>query len=82
VLEDGEALLRERGYLADGTRAVTPAGAAVLDRYLEARRARMRELLEGWAPDQHTQLIDLLQRLSRDVDVSEARARSAEPIPS
>jgi DNA-binding MarR family transcriptional regulator len=60
------------GRREDGTRALTPAGEAVLDRLVAARRERLREQLEGWSPDQHEELARALNRLARDL-VGDAR---------
>jgi EmrB/QacA subfamily drug resistance transporter len=67
VLVDGEQTLRDEGYLADQTRQLTPTGADALERYLEVRRRRLCDLLEGWEPEQHSQLVELMRGLARDV---------------
>jgi hypothetical protein len=72
VLTDGEALLRERGYLESGTRALTADGEAVLARYVEARRRRICDLLDGWTPEEHDKLADLLRTLARQPELSAA----------
>jgi EmrB/QacA subfamily drug resistance transporter len=69
VLVAGEQTLRDRGYLAADSRELTPEGAEVLARFLEVRRRRLGELLDGWAPEQHGQLTELLRRVAREVEV-------------
>ncbi|MBB4663500.1 MFS transporter [Conexibacter arvalis] len=44
---------------------LTPAGVAVRDRLLAARRDRLEELLDGWSPAQHEELAAMLTRLAR-----------------
>jgi hypothetical protein len=67
VLVDGEQTLRDEGYLFDQTRQLTPTGADALERYLDVRRRRLSDLLEGWEPEQHSQLVELMRGLARDV---------------
>jgi EmrB/QacA subfamily drug resistance transporter len=57
--------LRRRG-LADGA-ALTPAGRALLDRVQAARRAGLAELIAAWEPEEHEEVRDLLDRLSREL---------------
>jgi EmrB/QacA subfamily drug resistance transporter len=59
--------LRDRGLLEvreDGTLVASAAGRALLDRLIAARRDRLAELLDGWAPEQHGELAVLLDRLA------------------
>jgi DNA-binding MarR family transcriptional regulator len=65
---DGLVERREQG----GPLALTPAGVAVLDRLVAARRERLCEHLEGWSPEQHDELARVLTRLARDL-VGDAR---------
>jgi len=51
---------REAGILR-----LTAAGQAAADRLFTARRQGLRELLADWSPEQHAELADLLNKLSR-----------------
>jgi DNA-binding MarR family transcriptional regulator len=57
----------------NGARSLTPAGEAVLERLVKARRERLCEHLEGWSPEQHEELARVLNRLARDL-VGDGRA--------
>jgi DNA-binding MarR family transcriptional regulator len=50
-----------------GTLRLTPAGQAAADRLFAARREGLRELLADWSPEQHAELADMLNKLSRAV---------------
>jgi EmrB/QacA subfamily drug resistance transporter len=50
---------------SDGSLRLTSAGEAASDRLFAARREGLRELLADWSPDQHAELAELLNRLSR-----------------
>jgi EmrB/QacA subfamily drug resistance transporter len=52
---------------SDGRLNLTPAGHAAADRLFAARREGLRELLADWSPEQHAELAELLNRLSRAV---------------
>jgi EmrB/QacA subfamily drug resistance transporter len=65
-------LLAARGYVADG--ALTDSGADALARLREARRARLAEHLDGWAPERYEEVADLLRRLARDLPPEPASA--------
>ena len=52
---------------ADGRLNLTPAGQAAADRLFAARRDGLRALLADWSPEQHAELADLLNHLSRVV---------------
>jgi DNA-binding MarR family transcriptional regulator len=68
----GEALdqLRRRA-LVDGrgneTISLTPSGRADYERVVAARCARLRELLDGWRPEQEAELQQLIDGLGRDL---------------
>jgi EmrB/QacA subfamily drug resistance transporter len=51
----------------DGWFSATPAGVAIVDRVVEARRARLAAALSDWTPAQHQELADVLNRLARDL---------------
>ncbi len=61
--------LRRRGLVGveDGTLALTASGSEVYERLVELRCARLRELLDGWEPDAHAEVIRLVDRLGRDL---------------
>jgi hypothetical protein len=68
--------LRERALVEtrdDGTTTLTAAGREDYERLVTARCAGLRELLDGWEPDQHRELEHLVDRLARDL-VSEMPA--------
>ena len=55
-------VVRDNGMLR-----LTPAGHAAADRLFAARREGLRELLADWSPEQHAELADMLNKLSRAV---------------
>jgi EmrB/QacA subfamily drug resistance transporter len=55
-------VVRDAGMLR-----LTPAGQAAADRLFTARREGLRELLADWSPEQHAELADLLNKLSRAI---------------
>jgi EmrB/QacA subfamily drug resistance transporter len=44
--------------------ALTPAGRNAIDRLTEARRSGLTELLEGWNPQEHPEVIDMVKVLA------------------
>ncbi|XRQ11263.1 DHA2 family efflux MFS transporter permease subunit [Actinomadura welshii] len=58
--------LVDAGYVArrDGTLAVTPSGRAVAERLFAARRDGLARHLDGWAPEDHPELAEVLTRLA------------------
>jgi EmrB/QacA subfamily drug resistance transporter len=58
--------LAEAGLVrrADGLLALTPAGAAAADRLFEAKRQGLERILAGWSPQQHADLVKLLDTVS------------------
>ncbi|MBV9534882.1 MAG: MFS transporter [Solirubrobacterales bacterium] len=46
---------------------LTPAGRATAAKLIEARRQRLAELLDGWSPADHDELVALLRRLGREM---------------
>jgi EmrB/QacA subfamily drug resistance transporter len=60
--------LAEKGFVRrsdDGVLILTPAGGAAADRVFAAQRDGLERLLAGWSPDQHADLAQMLDRLSR-----------------
>jgi EmrB/QacA subfamily drug resistance transporter len=60
--------LVDAGYVQrqDGTLAVTPSGRAAAERLFAARREGLARHLEGWAPEEHPELADVLRRLAEE----------------
>jgi DNA-binding MarR family transcriptional regulator len=48
-----------------GVLILTPAGSAASDRVFAARREGLERLLDGWSPEQHADLAQMLDRLAR-----------------
>ena len=61
--------LRTAGFIDDGQggRRLTPAGCATLRRIIDARRARLSEIVEGWEPRKRAEVAAVLARLARDL---------------
>jgi EmrB/QacA subfamily drug resistance transporter len=62
--------LRERSLVRseeDGTITLTTTGRQDYERVVATRRAQLAELLDGWQPDQHEELRQLLDNLARDL---------------
>jgi EmrB/QacA subfamily drug resistance transporter len=60
----------------DGTIELTDEGRGAYERLVELRCAHLRELLDGWSPDEHPELKQLVDRLGRDL-VAEMPAPAA-----
>lgn len=74
--------LTEDGYVtaspgADGNTVInlTPSGQDAIDRLSQARQQGLSRLLEGWDPDQHADILELLSRLARDIMTHESGRR-------
>jgi DNA-binding MarR family transcriptional regulator len=52
---------------ADLRPVLTAAGRDTVAKLIEARRQGLEELLEGWSPADHDELVALLQRLGREM---------------
>ena len=52
---------------AGPTYTLTPAGQEAVEKLIAARRASLARLLEGWSPDQHVDLAQLLTRLAGEL---------------
>jgi len=61
--------LRERSLVGDGDELITltQSGRADYERLVTARCAGLRELLDGWNPDEHPELGELIDKLGRDL---------------
>jgi EmrB/QacA subfamily drug resistance transporter len=56
------------GGARDGSLPVlTPAGRDAVAKLIEARRQGLAELLDGWSPEDHDELVALLRRLGREM---------------
>jgi DNA-binding MarR family transcriptional regulator len=44
---------------------LTPAGHDAIDRLAQARRESMTSLLEGWDPESHPEVVELVRKLAR-----------------
>jgi hypothetical protein len=86
--EDSDAIpqalvqLRQRSLVDgrdSGSIALTTAGRDDYERLVAAKCAGLRELLEGWNPDQHAELEQLVDNLGRDL-VSEVPRPPAESL--
>ncbi len=77
-----DRLVEEVNPDGDGcTLVLTPSGTDAIERLTEARRASMTDLLEGWNPEDHPEVIELIHRLAAsllaDDDKLLAEARAA-----
>jgi EmrB/QacA subfamily drug resistance transporter len=87
-IAEGLRELVDGGYVAQGTEhavvVLTERGTDAIDRLAEARRARMTELLEGWDPEAHPEVVDMVRRLARELLADDERlladARSVTPV--
>ena len=53
--------------------ALTPTGLAAIDRLTEARRNGLTELLEGWNPQEHPEVIDMVKHLANSLLADDER---------
>jgi hypothetical protein len=53
--------------------ALTPIGLAAIDRLTEARRNGLTELLEGWSPQEHPEVIDMVKHLASSLLADDER---------
>jgi DNA-binding MarR family transcriptional regulator len=76
LVDDALEQLRQRTLVeirGDGTIALTEPGHQDYERLVTAKCDRLRELLDGWNPEQHAELQRLVDALARDL-VSEIPA--------
>ncbi len=57
-------MIEERGRGADGDLHLTAAGSGALEKLSEARRSGLTELLEGWNPEEHPEVIAMVKDLA------------------
>jgi len=55
---------------------LTAAGAAIADQLIDAVRARLEAILDGWSPEQYPELVTLVDRLATDLVPAIAAAPS------
>jgi DNA-binding MarR family transcriptional regulator len=51
----------------DGLLVLTDSGLVAADRLFEARRAGLERMLAGWSPEQHADLAQMLDKVSREL---------------
>jgi EmrB/QacA subfamily drug resistance transporter len=61
------AHLIETGPLEEGRLVLTSAGHAASDALTAARRDSMTELLEGWDPETHPEVVELIRHLANEL---------------
>ncbi|QKG22527.1 MFS transporter [Actinomadura verrucosospora] len=91
-LEEGRPYvdrLVDAGYVrrTDGVLAITPSGEATAERLFAARREGLSKHVEGWSPEDHAELSNVLTRLSRvslgdDADGKVLKSGTAAETPS
>jgi EmrB/QacA subfamily drug resistance transporter len=71
--------LSARGFIEPSTPAdsdvvrLSPLGQGAVDRLTAARRAGMTELLEGWDPEAHPEVVEMVRRLARELLVDDKK---------
>ncbi|HUA94152.1 MAG TPA: MFS transporter [Acidimicrobiales bacterium] len=61
------------GASSDGRYRLTEQGRQAVDRLTEARRAGLTELLEGWDPEAHPELVGMVRRLAHELLADDER---------
>ncbi len=64
-LAAAHASLRDRGLVENGH--LRQEGELVYSHVVEARREGLVELLEGWAPEEHAEVLAMLDRFAREL---------------
>jgi EmrB/QacA subfamily drug resistance transporter len=59
--------LRDRAYVEPGSTRVTPAGKAAATRLEQAGRDAVRALLADWEPEEHPEVLQIIQRFARSL---------------
>ncbi len=76
-LEPALADLRTAGLVdgasAEGELRLSGAGAEAADRLVDARRATLTEVLEGWDTEQHPEVLDMVRRLAHQLMADDER---------
>jgi DNA-binding MarR family transcriptional regulator len=58
-------MLERTDRIGGCTLVLTPSGQEAIGRLTAARRASMTELLEGWDPEAHPEVVDMVRDLAR-----------------
>jgi DNA-binding MarR family transcriptional regulator len=66
-------MIREHQRGPDYDLHLTPAGTQALDKLTEARRRGLTELLEGWNPEEHPEVIELVKQLAHSLLADDER---------
>ena len=66
-------MIREHQRGPDCDLHLTDAGAQALDKLTEARRRGLTELLEGWNPEEHPEVIELVKQLAHSLLADDER---------
>jgi DNA-binding MarR family transcriptional regulator len=66
-------MIEERRRGADCDLSLTTAGTAALGKLTEARRAGLTELLEGWNPEEHPEIIEMVKDLAHSLLADDER---------
>jgi DNA-binding MarR family transcriptional regulator len=89
IIEPAVAGLVAAGMVEEVTRgdtcglALTPTGLSAIDRLTEARRSGLTELLEGWNPEEHPEVIDMVKNLASSLLADDERlVHDAMPRPA
>ncbi len=79
ILQPAVSALCEEGLVAESTGAdgthglrLTDAGRVAVGKLLDARRAGLTELLEGWEPQTHPEVVAMIRRLAIDLMADDA----------
>jgi EmrB/QacA subfamily drug resistance transporter len=91
-LREGVDLLVDEGFVdrvvsdaGDGSHSLvlTPEGAEAIEKLTIARRQSLTEVLEGWDPEDHPEVIDMVRDLARALLADDDKLLAAAwPIPS
>ncbi len=66
-------MIEERHRGVDCDLSLTPAGTAALDKLTEARRQGLTELLDGWNPEEHPEIIAMVKDLAHSLLADDER---------
>ncbi|HTU39152.1 MAG TPA: MDR family MFS transporter [Acidimicrobiales bacterium] len=79
LIEPGVEGLVAAGMIAERPRGaefdlhLTPAGTAALEKLTDARRQSLTELLEGWSPEEHPEVIEMVKDLAHSLLADDER---------
>ena len=66
-------MVEERRRGAECDLYLTPAGTDALEKLTEARRIGLTELLEGWNPEEHPEIIEMVKDLAHSLLADDER---------